>query len=111
MSQDRSIVQRYADFAVSLRETPPSAEVRAHAVRVVLDWFAAALPGAGMEPATLAARALSDQVGAGAATLLGSGTPATGQAAAMINGTASHIVEFDDIYRDGLYHPGGDHRP
>ena len=106
MSQDRSIVQRYADFAVSLRETPPSAEVRAHAVRVVLDWFAAALPGAGMEPATLAARALSDQVGAGAATLLGSGTPATGQAAALINGTASHIVEFDDIYRDGLYHPG-----
>ena len=24
----------------------------------------------------------------------------------MINGAASHSVEFDDIYRDAGYHPG-----
>jgi 2-methylcitrate dehydratase PrpD len=26
--------------------------------------------------------------------------------AALINGTAAHTVEVDDIYRDGIYHPG-----
>ncbi|MBM3570220.1 MAG: MmgE/PrpD family protein, partial [Alphaproteobacteria bacterium] len=26
--------------------------------------------------------------------------------AALINGTASHLVEFDDIFRDAIYHPG-----
>lgn len=101
-----SIVQRYGDFAASLSSQPPPAEIRRHATRVVLDWFAAALPGAVMAPATLTARALSDQVGSGPASLLGSGTPASAQSAALINGTAAHIVEFDDIYRDGLYHPG-----
>jgi 2-methylcitrate dehydratase PrpD len=28
------------------------------------------------------------------------------RAAALINGAASHSVEFDDIYRDAGYHPG-----
>ena len=27
------------------------------------------------------------------------------RAAAFLNGTISHIAEFDDIYRDGAYHP------
>jgi len=28
------------------------------------------------------------------------------RAAALINGTAAHTVEVDDIFRDGIYHPG-----
>ena len=28
------------------------------------------------------------------------------RAAALINGTAAHTVELDDIFRDGIYHPG-----
>ena len=28
------------------------------------------------------------------------------RAAALINGTAAHPVEVDDIFRDGIYHPG-----
>ena len=34
------------------------------------------------------------------------GRQATTRAAALINGTAAHAAEFDDIYRDGIYHPG-----
>ena len=34
------------------------------------------------------------------------GKRATTRAAALINGTAAHTVEVDDIYRDGIYHPG-----
>jgi 2-methylcitrate dehydratase PrpD len=34
------------------------------------------------------------------------GATGTARHAALLNGTASHTVEFDDIFRDGGYHPG-----
>lgn len=101
-----TVLERFAEFAAALPGGTLSDPVRHHARRAVIDWFAAALPGGVMPPATLVTRAIADQVGQGRATLLPGGTPAGGQAAALINGTASHTVEFDDIYRDGLYHPG-----
>ena len=99
-------LERFGTFAAGLRTARLDDAVRHHARRAVVDWFAAALPGGVMPPATLAVRALADQVGQGRATLIPAGTSAGGQAAALINGTAAHTVEFDDIYRDGLYHPG-----
>lgn len=101
-----TVIETYAAFAAGLRTAPLSDEVRHHAVRAVVDWFAACVPGGVMAPATLVAEALSDQVGAGNASLVPGGQRATAQTAALINGTASHTVEFDDIFRDGLYHPG-----
>src|SRR5438132_1413011 len=40
------------------------------------------------------------------ATVVGHGTTAFPATAAWINGSASHAAEFDDIYRDAVYHPG-----
>jgi 2-methylcitrate dehydratase PrpD len=54
-------------------------------------------------PATVLVAAL--QPGGGAARLLPSGD-ADMRTAALINGTAAHTVEVDDIYSPGLYHPG-----
>lgn len=101
-----TVIETYADFAAGVRGASLSAEVRHHAVRAIVDWFAACVPGGVMPPATLVAEALADQVGAGAASLIPGGRSAAPQTAALINGTASHTVEFDDIFRDGLYHPG-----
>lgn len=101
-----TVIETYAAFAASLRTTSLSDAVRHHAERAIVDWFAACVPGGVMAPATLVAAALDDQVGAGAASLVPGGQRATPQTAALINGTASHTVEFDDIFRDGLYHPG-----
>ena len=42
---------------------------------------------------------------AGRARLYPGGRTATARAASLINGSASHTVEFDDIYRDAIYHP------
>ena len=99
-------IETYAAFAASLRTAELSGEVGHHTVRAIVDWVAACVPGGVMAPATLVAEALADQVGAGGASLVPGGVAATPQTAALINGTASHTVEFDDIFRDGLYHPG-----
>src|SRR6185503_17531752 len=73
--------------------------------RAVIDWYAALLPGAVVAPATLLEAALKEELDTGKATLA-LGRKATVRAAALINGAASHTVEVDDIFRDGIYHPG-----
>jgi 2-methylcitrate dehydratase PrpD len=99
------LVERFAQFAVNYRDQPMSAEVIHHAKRAVIDWYAAVLPGAVVAPATLLERAHAEEIGQGKARLA-LGKHATTRLAAFINGTASHTVEVDDIYREAIYHPG-----
>ena len=85
------VVERFAAWAASWRSQPISREVAHHARRAVIDWHAALLPGSIVPPATLLKKALKAD------------DPRT---VALINGAAAHTVEVDDIYRDGIYHPG-----
>ena len=95
-----------AEHAASWRTAPLTAEVEHAARRALIDWFAALLPGCRLPPATLMARALADERGSGRAVSYVDGARTGLRHAALINGTASHIVEFDDIWRWGVYHPG-----
>lgn len=74
--------------------------------RVILDWFATTLPGCVLPPATLMAEALAACRGPGNAICYVDGQPASARHAALLNACASHTVEFDDIFKDGGYHPG-----
>jgi 2-methylcitrate dehydratase PrpD len=82
------------------------AEVLHHAKRAVIDWFAALYPGTRVSPAVNLVRAHAAELGVGRSSLPGFGTTAFPGTAAWINGSASHSVEFDDIFRDAVYHPG-----
>src|SRR3954467_10247135 len=85
------VVERFAAWAADWRSQPISNDVAHHARRAVIDWHAALLPGLAVPPATLLKKALN------------ANDPRT---VALINGSAAHTVEVDDIYRDGIYHPG-----
>ena len=87
------LVQKFADWAVSFRDTPLPAEVLHHARRAVIDWHAALYPGLVVPPVTLMKEAFKAD----------SESP---RLKALIEGTAAHTVEVDDIFRDGIYHPG-----
>jgi 2-methylcitrate dehydratase PrpD len=96
-----------ADHAASWRARDLPADVAHHARRVLVDWFAATLPGCSRPPATLMAAALEDETrGGGGAVCYVTGRRVPLRHAAPVNGTASHTVEFDDIYRYAVYHPG-----
>ncbi len=96
-----------ADHAASWRSAPLTEELDRHARRALVDWFAALLAGASRPPATLISAALEDEVrGGGGAICYVSGRRVPVRHAALLNGTASHIVEFDDIFRRAVYHPG-----
>jgi 2-methylcitrate dehydratase PrpD len=100
------LVEEFADYAVRERTSRLPDEALHHAKRAVIDYFAALLPGTHEAPAELLRRALAAELGSGAAHVYGAHTTAPLRTAALVNGTASHTVEFDDIFRDGIYHPG-----
>ena len=87
------VVEKFAAWAVDSREAALPAEVLHHAKRAVIDWHAALYPGSVLPPATLLRKALKQELGSPRTT-------------ALINGTAAHTAEVDDIFRDGIYHPG-----
>jgi 2-methylcitrate dehydratase PrpD len=87
------LVERFADWAVAFRKIPLEKEVLRHARRAVIDWHAALHPGKVVPPVTLMKKAFAED-------------PPSPRLKALIEGTAAHTVEVDDIFRDGIYHPG-----
>lgn len=107
-------ITRLAEYVAAQRGASLPPEVVHHAHRAIIDWVAAAVPGGLMPPAQTLGRALLGHLGhggsgsdeAGPATLVPSGRGAPLRTAALINATAAHSAEVDDIFRDGIYHPG-----
>jgi 2-methylcitrate dehydratase PrpD len=99
------LTERFARFATGLANTTLTEPVVHHAKRAVIDWYAALLPGLVEAPAVQLQQMLSDELDRGPARLA-LGRAASVRAAALIQGSASHAVEFDDIYREAIYHPG-----
>jgi 2-methylcitrate dehydratase PrpD len=99
------VVERFAAWAEQSRAIRFPDEVWHHARRALIDWHAAVYPGAVVAPATLLEKSRAEELDRGEASLV-LGRKATARAAAFINGTAAHTVEVDDIFRDGIYHPG-----
>ena len=100
------ITQDLANFAVNSRKDGLSDVTYAAATRAVVDWFGATIAGSAMEPAMILRETFSYAEGAGESSLIPSGVGVDPRTAAMINGTASHTAELDDIFREGIYHPG-----
>ena len=87
------LVERFANWAVSFRDKSLDEAVIHHARRAVIDWHAALHPGMVVPPVTLLQKAFA-------------GESPSPRLKALIEGTAAHTVEVDDIFRDGIYHPG-----
>ncbi|MDX1515165.1 MAG: MmgE/PrpD family protein, partial [Gammaproteobacteria bacterium] len=96
----------FSSYVDDLKRAPLSDEVRHAARRCLIDWFATTIPGGIRPPATPLSQALAAELDRGHAVLVPGGRKGLPRAVALINGCASHTVEFDDIYRDAIYHPG-----
>jgi 2-methylcitrate dehydratase PrpD len=99
------VVERFGAWAEAFRREPLAPDVLHHAKRAVVDLHAAMVSGAVVAPAVLLEKALAEELDRGGARLV-LGRKATVRAAALINGTAAHTTEVDDIFRDAIFHPG-----
>jgi 2-methylcitrate dehydratase PrpD len=98
------VVRALSARAMALRASSLSDRLAAAAERAVIDWLGVALGGSLAAPP----RALVSGLGplSGPSRLLGDSQTAPPTVAALVNGTAAHALELDDIYAPGLFHPG-----
>lgn len=100
------ILESFAKY-VGRQATLPLTPSALHASkRVLIDWFSALLPGTQVAPGIQLLKAHRAELGHGRSSLPGNETTAFAPTAAWLNGSISHAVEFDDIFRDAVYHPG-----
>jgi 2-methylcitrate dehydratase PrpD len=99
------VVEQAGRFAVAFRTCSLEPALAHHAKRALIDWSAAALAGAALPPATLLERAFAGELRRGDAELVRGGR-APARLAALVNGSAAHTAEVDDIFREAIFHPG-----
>lgn len=97
------VSQALAEFAAATRydDLPPAA--LADAKLAILDWLGSALAGALQEPARLARQVVRGLGRSDEATVF-AGERSSAGGAALANGVASHILEFDDVHKGSTLH-------
>ncbi len=91
-----------AALAAARYETLPP-DIVDHARRAVLDWAGSALAGA-FEPPARMARAVVAELGESRQSTLFPDARASALGAALANGVASHILEYDDVHKGSTLH-------
>jgi 2-methylcitrate dehydratase PrpD len=105
-----TLLQGYGRYVAGSALQPLPAHVQHHAKRALLDWMGALIAGSDLPTAGLLRKAYADELvhesaQSGLCSIAGTTLKAKLRAAAFLNGTLSHLAEYDDIYRDGAYHP------
>ena len=94
-----------ADTLAAARYSDLSPEIIDHARRAVLDWLGSVLAGSFEPPAKMARKVAAGLGISSEARILPQGR-ASAAAAALANGVASHILEFDDVHKGSTLHAG-----
>jgi aconitate decarboxylase len=94
-----------ANWAVNLQELPPS--TRKAAVRSLYNYIGCAIGGSDHPTVTKAYKALYPLFGRETCTLLGTQSKTDLQHAALLNGIASHVHDYDDTHLATIIHPTG----
>lgn len=96
-----------AQYVVAGQLADIPAPVRKEAARTLLNWVGCAIGGSRNEAVSIAVSALSPFFGAPQASLLGRREKADIFHATLINGIASHVLDFDDTHPRTIIHPAG----
>jgi len=101
---DAGITATIVDWALSLRLDDVPSEVIEVTRHCLLDWLAVTVAGAHEDVVELLAAEVTED-GGRRATLIGRSERAGVVDAAYVNGTASHVLDFDDVHMGMLGHP------
>jgi 2-methylcitrate dehydratase PrpD len=105
LSAEHALTADLAHKVVSTRFDDLPQDVRALARQCVLDWLAVTLAGSRDELAHILVDEAAEQGGKPAATLVGFTLRAPTQQAALVNGTVSHALDYDDVNLTMTGHP------
>lgn len=94
-----------ARFAANLRYEDLPAEVIAHAKLCLLDGIGVCLQGSALPWTRILQATVEMEGGRPAASLWGTGLKGSVSQAALVNGTAGHAFEMDDMHKESILHP------
>ncbi|HYM02907.1 MAG TPA: MmgE/PrpD family protein [Stellaceae bacterium] len=96
-SRDGTVTRDLARRAAALRYADLPDDIRRLARQCLLDWFAVTLPGAREELTRILLNEAAEQGGRPVASLIGHAVKTSTQQAALVNGAASHALDYDDV--------------
>ncbi|CAG8240691.1 unnamed protein product [Penicillium salamii] len=98
-----------ATWALALQYTNLTQPVTDMAVKSIYNWAGCAIGGYALPPAGVAYDAVTPMLpeNAGNSSILGSDAFVDIQTAALVNGIASHVDDYDDTHADTPVHPSG----
>ena len=103
MSRPPAVTAQLADFVSSLRRPEIPDDVVHQARRCLVDWLACTLAGSAEVESDRLRRTLTalEPSHPGGATIVGTRQRASATSAALANGFAAHLLDFDDTYNPG----------
>jgi 2-methylcitrate dehydratase PrpD len=101
------VTRTLARYVVNARREDVPAGVRKEAARTLLNWVGCAVGGSRHETIARALAAMAPFSGPAQATLLGRKERTDVLNASLINGTSSHVFDFDDTHLRTIVHPAG----
>jgi 2-methylcitrate dehydratase PrpD len=101
------VTRTLARFVVGSKPADAPAAVRKEATRSLLNWVGCAIGACRHETVNRALAALAEFSGPAQATVLGRGERLDILHAALLNGTSSHVFDFDDTHMKTVIHPSG----
>jgi 2-methylcitrate dehydratase PrpD len=101
------VTKTLAAYVVDAKAADVPQAVRTEAVRSLLNWAGCAIGGSGHETVDRALAAVTPFSGKPEATLFGRSEKIDVLNAALLNGIASHVFDFDDTHLKTIIHPAG----
>jgi 2-methylcitrate dehydratase PrpD len=91
------LTRELARHALAVRHHCLDADVRRIALHCILDWYAVTLGGLREPCVAITARDAAEEGGEPRATIAGQAQKGAMYAAALVNGTAAHALDYDDV--------------
>src|SRR5580700_5104186 len=106
-SQGKDVTRHLAEYVVASKPEDVPTLVNKDAARTLLNWVGCAVGASRHESVEIAITALAPFAGAAQATILGRKERMDVLNAALVNGIASHIFDYDDTHLKTVIHPAG----
>jgi 2-methylcitrate dehydratase PrpD len=105
LSQDAPLTAELSQMVVATRYDDLPDDVKTLARQCLLDWLAVTLPGSREDLSRILVEEAAEQGGRPVASLIGHALKVPTQQAALVNGTASHALDYDDVNLTLSGHP------
>ncbi len=104
MGSDSTAAERLGAWTAASTLADAPEDARRIAVRCLVDLFAVGIAGGAHDVSAMARNLIFAEHGNGHASVFGSNRRATASGAALANGTAAHVFDFDDTCYAGVTH-------